>query len=70
MNEQQCNSCRQKLTYLGQLGLRAGGMNGGWEMVFGVFSDLGESVIYLDTYRCESCGRIEFFDHDFSLPGE
>jgi hypothetical protein len=45
-------------------------MSGGWELVLGAFSDLGEDVIYLDTYRCDGCGRLEFFDLDRSLPRE
>lgn len=70
MSEQRCNTCHLFLTYLGRLGLRTGGMSGGWELVLGAFSDLGEDVIYLDTYRCDGCGRLEFFDLDRSLPRE
>lgn len=25
-------------------------------------------VVPIDAYRCHSCGRLEFYDHDFLLP--
>ena len=68
MAEQFCNLCQKKLVYLGKLGLRTGGMDGGWEFLLGAIADMKEKVIYLDTYRCDSCARLEFFDRDFSLP--
>ncbi|HMS42373.1 MAG TPA: hypothetical protein PKE69_19220 [Pyrinomonadaceae bacterium] len=68
MSEPKCNSCNISLKPLGKIGLRTGGMNGGWEFIFGAFADMDERVIYLDTYRCENCGRLEFFDFDLSLP--
>lgn len=68
MPEHFCYSCQTKMKYLGQLGLRTGGMEGGWEFLLGAWADVDERVIHLDTYRCETCGRLEFFDKDFSLP--
>lgn len=68
MSEPKCNSCNLSLKPLGKIGLRTGGMNGGWELLFGAFADKDEKVVYLDTYRCENCGRLEFFDLDLSLP--
>jgi hypothetical protein len=31
-------------------------------------ADLGERIKPLDLYRCEKCGRLEFYGHNFSLP--
>jgi hypothetical protein len=53
---------------LGQLPIRVGGANPGWHFFLGELADLGEKVNPLDLYRCEKCGRLEFYDHDFSLP--
>jgi hypothetical protein len=63
-----CPNCKGNLQSLGQLPVRVGGSSGGWHFFFGELMDLGESVKPLDMYRCESCGRLEFYDHDFSLP--
>ena len=52
----------------GQLPIRAGGANPGWHFFLGELADLGESVKPLDLFRCEKCGRLEFYDLDFSLP--
>jgi hypothetical protein len=53
---------------LGQVPVRTGGTSGGWHLLFGEWADVSEKVISLDAYRCPRCGRLEFYDHDFSLP--
>jgi len=50
------------------LPIRIGGVNPGWHFFLGELADLGEKIKPLDLYRCEKCGRLEFYDHDFSLP--
>ena len=64
----QCLRCRRLMTYLGDLSLRSGGTSGGWNFVLGEWAALGERVVHLDAYRCSSCGHLEFFDFDLSLP--
>ena len=66
--EPQCPWCRVALHSLGQVPVRAGGTSGGWHLVFGEWADVGEGVLLLDAYRCPRCSRLEFYDHDFSLP--
>ncbi len=68
MKTPKCNTCLQNLLGLGQIGLRTGGMEGGMGLLLGAWADMGEKVIYFDLYRCENCGRLEFFDNDRSLP--
>jgi len=63
-----CPNCKVGLRPLGQLPVRVGGANPGWHFFLGELADLGETVKPLDLYRCEKCGRLEFYDHDFSLP--
>jgi hypothetical protein len=63
-----CPHCKVELRGLGQLPIRVGGTTGGWHLFLGEWADYGESVKPLDLYRCEKCGRLEFYDHDFSLP--
>jgi hypothetical protein len=53
---------------LGQLPIRVGGSNPGWHFFLGELADLGETIKPLDLFRCEKCGRLEFYDLDFSLP--
>ena len=63
-----CPHCKVELRSLGQLPIRVGGTTPGWHFFLGELADLGESIRPLDLYRCEKCGRLEFYDHDFSLP--
>jgi hypothetical protein len=65
-----CPICSKELRSLGQLPVRVGGMSGGWHFFLGDIADVQESVAPLDMYRCELCGRLEFYDHDFSLPAK
>jgi hypothetical protein len=63
-----CPNCSTKLQSLGQLPVRVGGSQWGWHLFLGELADLSERVKPLDLYRCGKCGRLEFYDHDFSLP--
>jgi hypothetical protein len=63
-----CPHWQVALRALGQLPIRTGGVASGWHFLLGELADLGESIKPLDLYRCEKCGRLEFYDHDFSLP--
>ena len=63
-----CRDCNVELQSLGQLPVRMGGTSGGWHLLFGEWADVSEGVRPLDAYRCSQCGRLEFYDHDFSLP--
>lgn len=63
-----CPNCKVALRGLGQLPVRVGGMTTGWHFFLGEIADLSEKIKPLDLYRCEKCGRLEFYDHDFSLP--
>ena len=63
-----CTVCDTEMISLGQVPVRVGGTSGGWHFLFGELADLGEDVMPLDVYRCESCRRVEFFDLDLSLP--
>jgi hypothetical protein len=63
-----CPNCKIALRGLGQLPVRVGGATAGWHFFLGELADLGETIKSMDLYRCEKCGRLEFYDHDFSLP--
>lgn len=64
----QCPACHVPLQPLGQVPVRTGGAAGAWHILFGEWVDAGEGVLALDLYRCSQCARLEFYDHDFSLP--
>jgi hypothetical protein len=66
----QCPFCHVSLQSLGQVPVRTGGTGGGWHLLFGEWADMGETILALDLYRCPQCSRLEFYDHDFSLPNK
>lgn len=68
MTDMTCASCKSTLDSLGQIPMRVGGTKGAWHLVFGELADLTEGTILLDVYRCPSCTRLEFYDHDESIP--
>jgi len=63
-----CPLCRAPLQALGQIPIRTGGKEGASAFFFGEWAELGERILPLDLYRCTRCGRLELYDHDFSLP--
>jgi hypothetical protein len=63
-----CFGCQVPLQSIGQLPVRIGGTSGPWHMLFGEWADMTEGIRPLDAYRCPQCGRLDFYDHDFSLP--
>ena len=63
-----CLGCQVPLESLGQLPVRTGGSSGPWHLLLGEWADMTEGIRPLDAYRCPQCGRLEFYDHDFSLP--
>ena len=64
----QCPLCHIEIKSLGQVPVRTGGTTGACHFLFGGWADLGEGIILLDAYCCPRCSRLEFYDHDFSLP--
>jgi hypothetical protein len=67
-NPPKCLACQTQLQSLGQFPVRVGGSSGPWHLLLGEWADMSEGVLPLDAYRCSQCGRLEFYDHDFSLP--
>ena len=53
---------------MGQLPIRVGGTEKAWHFFLAELGELSERIKPLDLYRCEKCGRLEFYDHDFRLP--
>ena len=64
----ECFACKSTMQSLGQLPIRVGRSSGGWHLLLGEWADMTEGVMPLDVYRCAQCKRVEFFDHDLSLP--
>jgi hypothetical protein len=63
-----CPHCKVELRGLGELRVVVGAPLGGWIPVLNNIPDMNFKTKPLDLYRCEKCGRLEFYDHDFSLP--
>jgi len=62
--ELKCLRCQEKMTFIGQLPLRTGGVSGFWSQ----YGEPFEKIVELYTYRCSNCGKVEFYDLDMKLP--
>jgi hypothetical protein len=60
-----CPACRGPLRPVGRVPLRRDAQAAGYLIPL----QPGEvtPAISLDAYRCQDCGRIDFYDHDFLL---
>lgn len=48
---------------------RSGGSGGFAAVVLGQWAEAGERIFVVDLYRCGTCGHLEPYDVDGSLPG-
>ena len=62
----ECPACQGPLRSVGRLPLRRDAAQAGYI----IQAQPGDSApaVGIDTYRCQNCGRLEFYDHDFALP--
>jgi len=49
------------MTDLGDIPFRTGGTGGAAHLLFGNWAELGEGVLHLDAFVCQSCGRVQLF---------
>ena len=64
MNEngvKRCQTCNLEMEFAERADFRVGGTSGGWNLLFGEWAELGESMIPLQIYVCPQCGRVELF---------
>lgn len=66
-NVPSCAGCKTPMESLGPIDFRVGGSaaNTFWHAVA---HDMGERLLTLDVFRCNTCKRVEMFDLDKSLP--
>jgi len=62
-----CPACQGTLRPVGRVPLRADMAQAG--IILQARPDDGQVPVVIDAYRCHGCGRLEFYDHDFLLPG-
>lgn len=55
-----CATCGTPLQSMGVEQFRVGGTSGGWNMLLGKWSEVGESMLPLELLACPSCRRVEF----------
>ena len=46
---------------MGDIPFRTGGTSGAAHLLFGNWAELGEDVLHLDAFLCQSCGRVQLF---------
>ena len=54
-----CLRCGAPLASLGVEQFRVGGTSGGWKLFSGEWAELGEDMIALELFGCDSCGHVE-----------
>jgi len=61
-----CPACQGPLKAIGRLPIRRDAAQAG--VVIQAQPGDTAPAVGIDTYRCHTCGRLEFYDHDFLLP--
>jgi hypothetical protein len=46
---------------MGDIPFRTGGSSGAAHLLFGNWAELGEGLLHLDAFVCQSCGRVQLF---------
>ncbi len=46
---------------MGDIPFRTGGTSGAAHLFFGNWAELGEGILHLDAFVCQSCGRVQLF---------
>jgi hypothetical protein len=54
-----CLRCREPVASLGVAEFRVGGTSGGWKPFFGQWAELGEGILPLEVFGCDTCGHVE-----------
>ena len=54
-----CIACRGPVQPIGFEEFRAGGTSGGWKILFGEWTELGEDLLTFEVLACTSCRRVE-----------
>lgn len=62
-----CDRCDLKMSYLGKIPFRVGGMAGIAGLLVGSWADVNEKLIHIDVYRCDKCRKLELFDNQLNL---
>lgn len=59
--EAKCSNCQTPMALVGEEDLRVGGTTGFGGMLLGNFNQMSEHILSLEMYRCETCGKVDFY---------
>ncbi len=54
-----CLRCGGPLSSIGVEQFRIGGTSGGWKLLFGELAELGEEMLALEVFACQTCRRVD-----------
>ncbi|HKW70099.1 MAG TPA: hypothetical protein VJP81_05900 [Candidatus Dormibacteraeota bacterium] len=54
-----CLRCGSQLQSIGVEQFRVGGSSGGWKLLMGEWSELGEGLMSLEVLACGNCRKVE-----------
>jgi hypothetical protein len=63
-----CTACGGATVSIGQIPFRTHGSTGMGKLFLGDWAELNEEKVPIDIFRCETCGHLEMYDLDKSLP--
>ncbi len=65
-----CPGCKTSMTPVGNMNFRVGGYTGIGGMFLGGWNDLSESTQTFALFKCDQCGRIDFYEPEPEPAGE
>jgi hypothetical protein len=65
-----CPGCKINMTPVGNMNFRVGGYTGIGGMFLGGWNDLAETTQTFALYKCDQCGRIDFYEPENVSSGE
>ncbi|MGC8618815.1 MAG: nucleotide-binding protein [Thermoplasmata archaeon] len=60
--DEKCSNCGSSMKNMGEMKFRIGGYTGVAGMFLGGWNQLGEDTKTFTMYKCEKCGKVDFYE--------
>ena len=68
--ERKCSNCSIEMQPVGDMKFRVGGYSGIGGMFLGGWNQLAESTQTFSLFRCQQCGKVDFYEHGAGGSGD